>query len=84
MLHLQLLSRPAPLSQVGSSFRYLCYMVDISKAEVSNSYFELAFEDWNEPLGDLIALCGTTRLRPGSSGKLDYMPLINGSTACRF
>ena len=51
-------------------------MVDISKTEVSNSYFELALEDWSEPLGDLIALCGATRLRPGSSGNLVYTPPI--------
>ena len=77
MLHLQLLSQRAPFSQVGPSFPYSCCVVDISKTEVSNSYFELALEDWSEPLGDLIALCGTTRLHPGSSGNLNYIPLIN-------
>lgn len=49
-------------------------MIDISKTELYNSYFELALEDWSEPLGDLIVLCGTTRLSPGSSGNLNYTP----------
>ena len=30
------------------------YLVDISKTDVYNSYFELALDDWSEPLGDLI------------------------------
>lgn len=76
MLHLQLLSRPAPFHHVGPSFPYPYRIVDISKIEVSNSYFGLALEDWSEHLGDLVALCGTTRLRPGSSGNLNYIPLI--------
>ena len=49
-------------------------MVDISKTEVYKTYFELALEDWNEPLGDLIVFCGTTRLSLGSSGNLNYTP----------
>lgn len=76
MLHLQLLSRPAPFGQVGPSFPYPYRIVDISKTEIFNSYFGLALEDWSEPLGDLVALCGTTRLRPSSSGNLNYIPLI--------
>jgi hypothetical protein len=59
-------------------------MVDISENEVSNSYFDLALEDWSEPLGDLITFCGTTRLHPGSSGNPNFTPLkLIGSTACR-
>ena len=50
-------------------------MVDISKTELYNNYFELALEDWSEPLGDLIVFCGTTRLSPGSSGMFNYTPL---------
>lgn len=51
-------------------------MIDISKTEVYNSYFELVLEDWSESLGDLIIFCGTTRLSPASSGNLNYTPLI--------
>lgn len=75
MLHLQLLSRSTPFGQVGSPSPWMCCIVDISKIETSSSYFGLALEDWSEPLGDLIALCGTTRLRPDSSGNLNYTPL---------
>jgi hypothetical protein len=75
MLHLQLLSRSAPSGPVGSSSPYPCYSGDISKIDVFNSYFELALEDWSEPLGDLIVFCGTTRLSPGSSGNPNYTPL---------
>jgi hypothetical protein len=70
MFHLQLLSRSRSCFEVGLTSLYACYIVDNSQDNFSNSYFELALEDWSEPLGDLIILCGTSRLRSGSSGNI--------------
>ena len=52
-----------------------CYLVDNSKTDVYDSYFELTLDDWSEPLDDLIV--GRRIFAASSGGDTQYAILAS-------